>query len=96
MGRRAFALRGPDRNRWRAVRLLVLARDLYRCQSCGRAAGILEVDHRVPISQGGDPWAPSNLQALCRGCHLGKTRVEQGTVEHPERVAWRRLVAGTG
>ncbi len=71
---------------------MVLDRDNWRCQDCGRA-GILEVDHRVPISQGGDEWDASNLQSLCRGCHIRKTRRERGTVEHPERVAWRRLVS---
>lgn len=73
--------------RWRALRLEVLARDLWRCQwpGCGvtlkggrdhdRAA---VVDHVRPHR--GDEalfWDVSNLQALCKRCHDGaKQRAE--------------------
>jgi HNH endonuclease len=53
----------------------VLARDKFKCCSCGRSAkdGItLHVDHIVPRSLGGTNNA-DNLQALCWKCNLGKS-----------------------
>ena len=73
--------------RWQAVRRAVFKRDGYRCQSCGKA-GRLECDHVVAIFRGGDWWEIENCQALCRGCHIAKTRGEQ-TKPNPERDAWR-------
>jgi hypothetical protein len=49
------------------VRLAVLERDKHRCLLCG-AADNLEVDHIIPVSDGGTA-APENLQTLCRSCH---------------------------
>ena len=81
-------MRTAERRRWERLRLEILARDGYRCRSCGRA-GRLEIDHVTPISKGGDLWNPSNLQALCRPCHLRKTARERGRPDHPEIAAWR-------
>lgn len=64
------------RPEWRRVRRVILDRDGYRCRACGKA-GILEVDHRIPLRAGGAPYDPDNLQALCRGCHFAKTAAEQ-------------------
>ncbi len=61
--------------RWQAIRRAVLLRDRYRCRVCLRAAR-LEVDHIRPIRQGGEAWNLANLQTLCRGCHIDKTRRE--------------------
>ena len=62
-------------SRARRIRLEVLARDKYCCQSC-RLLGIItqavEVDHIVPICDGGSN-SPSNLQSLCVECHRKKT-----------------------
>ena len=80
-----------DRKRWGAVRRLVLIRDRYRCRKCGKA-GQLEVDHIRPLSKGGEPWDFDNLQTLCRGCHIAKTRAEQPKQPGPARVAWQKLV----
>ena len=60
---------------WRRMRLQILERDGYRCRQCGRS-GRLEVDHITPIRRGGDEYNPDNLQAICRGCHIEKTRTE--------------------
>ena len=79
------ALENP--RRWRAVRQLVLERDGYRCRACHKA-GRMEIDHIVPVVRGGDWWSVEGLQALCRGCHVRKTRGEQ-TKPNPERDAWR-------
>ena len=80
----------PSR-RWARVRREVLERDGYRCQGCGKA-GVLEVDHVVPVSAGGDRWDLANLQALCRGCHIAKTRNETGPRPSPARERWDRLI----
>ena len=81
--------------RWAAVRLVVFARDLHRCRLCG-AAGRLECDHRIPLYRGGSVWDLANLQALCRQCHLAKTRRDRrGGPEHPSILAWRRFMADT-
>ena len=80
-----------DRRRWNRTRRRVFDRDGYRCRSCGKA-GRLECDHVTPIQHGGDPWDMANLQTLCAPCHIRKTRAEW-EADHPERAAWRALVA---
>ena len=74
--------------RWR------LERDGYRCRSCGRA-GRLEADHVVPLERGGAPWELDNVQTLCRGCHIRKTRAERrpGRQSSPAVQRWANLVA---
>ena len=78
---------------WRAARRLALDRDGWRCTACGRA-GRLEVDHRVPVVDGGAPFDLSNLQTLCRGCHILKTRAERAARNPlgPRASAWAALV----
>ncbi len=60
---------------WDAARRVVLRRDGYRCQGCGRRlrARELEVDHVKELVRGGKPLDPENLQSLCRPCHRAKT-----------------------
>lgn len=53
-------------------------RDRYTCQGCGRVTQELEVDHIVPLWQGGAD-VDANLQSLCAGpdgCHAQKTARE--------------------
>ena len=76
--------------RWAKVRQFVLQRDGYRCRSCGKA-GRLEVDHVVPVVQGGPWWDAEALQVLCRGCHISKTRIER-TGPNPERDLWKKYL----
>ena len=52
-------------------RFLVFERDRYRCRICGRSGIELEVDHVVPVAQGGSD-ASDNLQTLCFDCNRGK------------------------
>jgi len=54
-----------NRRRWSLERRRVLDRDGWRCRQCGRA-GKLEVDHRIPLEDGGAPYDPQNLQS-CAG-----------------------------
>lgn len=62
---------------WDRLRLMVLAREPL-CRSCmaeGRTTPAEEVDHIIPLRQGGTN-ADGNLQALCRACHARKTATE--------------------
>lgn len=75
--------------RWERTRRLVLERDGWRCQGCGRS-GWLEVDHIRPLSRGGDHFDLGNLQALCKSCHSRKTARERRAPVPPEVAAWDR------
>ena len=52
-------------------RFFVFKRDHYRCRICGRSGVELEVDHKVPVAEGGSD-ALDNLQTLCFDCNRGK------------------------
>lgn len=56
------------------LRYLILKRDGYKCQICGRTQedGVkLHVDHIIPVSKGGETKM-ENLRTLCEDCNLGK------------------------
>lgn len=74
---------------WVRLRKRILERDGYRCRACGKP-GRLEVDHVIPLHQGGAALDPANLQTLCRTCHFLKTGLEKNI--DPERLAWRRYL----
>ena len=76
--------------RWRKIRITVLNRDGWRCRACGLSAR-LEVDHVVPLQwePGQDPYALDGLQALCKSCHIAKTREEN---LNPDRLTWQNYV----
>ena len=61
---------------------------------CGKA-GMLEVDHVQSIADAGEVWDNDNLQVLCRGCHIEKTRSEN-LARHgkppPNLDGWHDLV----
>ena len=63
---------------WRKLRMSILERDKFTCQSCGVITTVLEVDHILPDSTNNDK---SNLQALCRPCHEAKTLRENKRVD---------------
>lgn len=54
-------------------RFKILERDKFTCQYCGRKAPevILEVDHIIPTSKGGENVS-TNLITACRDCNRGK------------------------
>jgi 5-methylcytosine-specific restriction protein A len=68
--------------RWRRLRQRKLeANPLCECAECARLRRrrvAEQVDHIVPITEGGDPWAWANLQSLSASCHSRKTRRDQG------------------
>ena len=56
-------------------RFLVLDRDNFTCQYCGRKAPEVElqVDHIIPIASGGEATF-DNLVTSCWGCNQGKKK----------------------
>ena len=81
---------GLDQRLWARARRAVLRRDNWTCQTCGRYGN--ECDHIKPLQHGGAAYDLGNLQILCRGCHISKTRAENTIVEYG-RAEWRELVA---
>ena len=78
--------------RWARVRRQALGAAGWRCAACGDYGN--EVDHIVPLERGGAPFDAGNLQALCRRCHIEKTRREAAEAGRttPGRAAWHALV----
>jgi 5-methylcytosine-specific restriction endonuclease McrA len=58
-----------DEASYEALRLQVLRRDRWRCQSCGSLSN-LEVHHQRFRSQSGHD-SEQNLITLCTQCHTG-------------------------
>ena len=83
----------PDRlgisgSAWQKLRLAILRRDDERCQSCGNLG--TEVDHIVPVGEGGAKTDPANLQTLCATCHAVKSKAEAARA-NARRLAAARL-----
>lgn len=58
------------------------------CEEClkqGKRTKATMVDHIQPIKQGGQPFAPSNLQSLCWSCHSTKSAREGSRWGKPTR-----------
>lgn len=64
---------------WQRLRVLVLDTNplCLMCKAVGRDTPSVDVDHVVPMRDGGARADLANLQALCRGHHATKTRGEQ-------------------
>jgi hypothetical protein len=45
---------------------------LWNTTSCDRIA--TDADHIIPVSDGGDPVAVTNLRGMCRPCHIERHR----------------------
>ncbi len=78
------------KGRWEQTRRAVFERDGWRCRQCGKA-GRLECDH-ISRDWGTDPYDIANLQALCRSCHLEKTRQENRRPLSPAEQEWQDLI----
>jgi 5-methylcytosine-specific restriction protein A len=71
---------------WRRLRRGILKRDNYTCHVCGQP-GADEVDHLVPLSEGGTDH-PSNLAAIHRTpCHAAKSSAEGNKARHRYRAS---------
>ena len=77
-----------DRRRWQLARRRCFEAAGWRCSRCGKA-GRLECHHRVHLEDGGDAYDQSNLECLCRACHIAEHR---GDREVPGRSEWRAFV----
>lgn len=64
---------------WEKIRIRILKRDRYLCQSCFRI-GIVSsasiVDHIKAKAHGGTN-EDANLESICRDCHAKKTATER-------------------
>ena len=71
---------------WRRIRLLVLQRDGYRCRIGGKKCETVanQVDHIIPIADGGRRLDMNNLRASCKPCNSGRA----ARMKH--REGWRR------
>ena len=78
------------------LKAYILERDCYTCQICGISRGLLdsfiphlgdylllEVDHIVPVAQGGRGDDEDNLQTLCWRCNRkkGSTKTNEEVLE---------------
>lgn len=76
------------------IRMEVFKRDSFKCQYCGQAAPdvILEIDHIVPVSKGGDN-SILNLVTACRDCNRGKSdiQLDDNSVINKQRVQLEEL-----
>jgi len=75
----AYNLKIPIRTKNRVgkrMRFLILSRDKYTCQYCGRKAPnvVLEVDEIYPRSKGGKV-GPDNCITACVDCNRGKSNL---------------------
>ena len=63
--------------RWLRVRKLVLRRDGYMCQAkmAGCTGHADAVDHVMSLEDGGDPFSPMNLRAICTHCNSARVHV---------------------
>ena len=57
------------------VRRRVLLAGSFACVDCGRISQSNEIDHQVPLEQGGSN-DDSNLRIRCHECHAAKTADE--------------------
>jgi 5-methylcytosine-specific restriction protein A len=78
-GRPNAAQRGYCSAAWFKIRQVVLVRDAWQCQECGRVCADkreAHVDHVTPKARGGTDEL-GNLRTLCVRCHGRKTMQEQ-------------------
>lgn len=60
----------------RKIRERIALRDECRCRICGRVTADGQVDHIVPLYQGGQE-SDENRQWLCEDCHRAKSEHEE-------------------
>ena len=77
-----------QRRQWKRVRERVLRNEpLCRpCQANDRVEVATQVDHIVPISQGGALLDIENLQPICNECHTGKSANELHSYNYTEQT----------
>ena len=76
---------------WRTIRLAVLRRDDFRCQSCTRPT-VGQVHHIVPAGLGGSSQL-SNLMTLCGKCHMLVSPVPDWVIRKVWNIQERDILA---
>lgn len=71
--------------RWLALRAKLFRERGEQCESC-YSIGEVQVHHIKPVSLGGAKFDESNLEVLCRSCHLERHR----KIEAEKMPAWQR------
>ena len=94
-----------DQAVWERLRRAILSKEplCRQCKRDGVNEKATEVDHIVPLSQGGRPYHVDNLQPLCKPCHSRKTaaeskgrrrkpprRTDERGYPTPEYLEWKR------
>lgn len=77
------------------VRFEVLKRDGFKCRYCGVSSreAVLQVDHVVPVSCGGDDTY-MNLAAACTRCNAGKAGMPLDYVREGDALSLQESRAG--
>lgn len=72
---------GGSSREWRQTRKAQLEREplCRHCKAKGRVTVATDVDHIVPLEDGGSRFDPSNVQSLCTEHHKAKTSAENYT-----------------
>lgn len=71
-------------SRIKEIRLRIGKERGHCCAWC-RGTEQLELDHIIPVSKGGSN-DDTNLQILCRWCHVTKTKIDEGVIDPGFRV----------
>src|SRR5258708_3781156 len=66
-----------------------MKRDNWTCQKCKTTSDSLEVDHIIPVSEGGGACGLDNLRSLCKLCHLEETRALHKRLSRKRRAEAR-------
>jgi len=71
-------LKKYNSTRWRKARRHQLKNSplCSECENNGKSTLAKVVDHKIPVSQGGDFWEPKNHNSLCTSCHNSKSAAE--------------------
>lgn len=70
--RRSLSLAVYTSPRWKRLRRRILLERPW-CQWPGCSRPATDVDHTLPLEDGGEPWDELNLSALCHPHHSRKT-----------------------
>lgn len=82
---RSASWQSGSTRKWREARDQQL-RDETHCRRCGTKA--TEVDHILPLSEGGSKWDKANMQSLCEDCHKAKSLEDRRRRRRPSRMTF--------
>ena len=62
--------------KWMSIRQDTLLAGRFTCVDCGHVSAKNEIDHEIPLEQGGAAMDKANLKIRCVECHKAKTSRE--------------------